>query len=502
VPISTIGSQPATNSINAAYRPVELSVTATKTDGTAVPPVVYCDVYFNGTFYRTLSKSQYNTKTSTDSDWKFDIQDLIQEYLGKYIPSNGDDQIVEAAPLVVSIYCKFRSSGYNSEGFIVAEGVAPIQGTSDTNPVAGSGSQSNTFFGINATLQHYDLPDLASDLDRYKNNTWDPTTYPLTHRPNGYLICKGDSDWFPILTDKTPERIKLYYRQGAVWTNSEVTQCTSPSTTDTLPNATINVAYNAVLNLNGTAPFGVTITSKPAWMTISIVANMISFTGTPTVEQTESVDISITNCGTPLHFTQSFQVIDPANCINVSGGAYNPPDAIVGQAYNYTYAVTGTAPFTLSAITKPSWMTIGVSGSNIVLGGTPPSSAAATGVTVAFTVNNCGGNIGKTDTINVIRSSHLDLANYNGYVDTIEGVCTVNLVFTRTNQAQSDALAAGQRIRLTVNISSDNGCADVGRYEIFETTDVTITEAVDLTCGGGVYCTGATVELVSLEVIP
>src|SRR5689334_16037008 len=109
MPIGAIISQPESNSLKAAYRPVVLRVAATKTDNSAQPPVVYCDIYFNDVYYKSISKSQYTVLNLSNSEWQFDIQDAAQEYLKKFLGNNGEAAVVEATTIITKVFCRFRS---------------------------------------------------------------------------------------------------------------------------------------------------------------------------------------------------------------------------------------------------------------------------------------------------------------------------------------------------------------------------------------------------------
>jgi hypothetical protein len=65
------------------------------------------------------------------------------------------------------------------------------------------------------------------------------------------------------------------------------------------------------------------------------------------------------------------------------------PLAASGIPYSYSLSLMGTAPFTLGAVTKPSWMTIAIVGSTLEFTGTPSDGDAGTGITVSVEVNNC-----------------------------------------------------------------------------------------------------------------
>ena len=65
----------------------------------------------------------------------------------------------------------------------------------------------------------------------------------------------------------------------------------------TLPDAHEGIPYNHTIVLSGDLPFDLTITSKPAWMNISLVDSTIIFFGTPTEAAGDVlVDITVTNC--------------------------------------------------------------------------------------------------------------------------------------------------------------------------------------------------------------
>jgi len=66
-------------------------------------------------------------------------------------------------------------------------------------------------------------------------------------------------------------------------------------------------------------------------------------------------------------------------------------DAADGQLYLQTITLTGTAPFSLSGITKPAWLTITNSGNTITLTGTPGPGDVTLSTLIEFTVSNCSG---------------------------------------------------------------------------------------------------------------
>lgn len=98
------------------------------------------------------------------------------------------------------------------------------------------------------------------------------------------------------------------------------------------------------------------------------------------------------------------EVVPPPACVDVQiVGTMDMPDATEGTPYSYSFSVSGTAPFNISNVTKPEWLTITVNNTTkvITLSGMPP--APATGVEVAFDVTNCSaGIISITQEIDII----------------------------------------------------------------------------------------------------
>lgn len=340
MPIISIPTQPATDSINAAYRPVAFIVRAQRTDSNATPPVVYCDIYINSVFYKTIAKSQYKTLNITDTDWYFDIQDACQEVFQKPISPNGGSNFYITNSVFATVFCRFRSSGFDSNGFIAYENTAPIQGTGTQVPVSGTGTSSHTFFVINAVLQHEDNQNLATHLNSFKTGTWDATTYPLTHRTGNYRICKTSSDYFPILRlSPDPSCIRINYKYKSDVTYTQELTCGIPiigssgGTTPcnivsiigspiVLPDARVGVSYEQFLYLSGDQPITIDNIVAPTWMAVglNIDGDAVRLFGTPeSDDEAEDVTVSfdLHNCsGETLSFLDT---IDIANGTHWTG---------------------------------------------------------------------------------------------------------------------------------------------------------------------------------------
>lgn len=189
--------QPTANALLVAYKPIEFrGQIDTSTDDC---PVMYCDIYINGIYYKSHSKTIPYASGAGYKVFQFDIEDALQEYLTKYIAPCGGATAYQHTNGMASVYCKLRETIINADGFIEIVGTAPIQGTVETPPVAGDGSQSNTFYVVNATIQQKEVQNLTQHLNAYKTGTWSIDKYPLTHRLPSCLIKLYQSDYYPIL---------------------------------------------------------------------------------------------------------------------------------------------------------------------------------------------------------------------------------------------------------------------------------------------------------------
>lgn len=405
MPITSIISQPAANSLNAAYRPIVFVVGATRTDGDPRPPVVYCDIYINSTYYKSLEKTQ-----PFESGWQFDIQDACQEILKTFIAPNGEDSIASATSLFATISVKFRSSGYDVDGFITAEDTAPIQGTGSTSPTPGTGTASNSFYVVNATLQHDQNQDLEAHLNSYKQGTWDASAYPLTHRgtaPGGttYKVCQGDSDYFPIvyIGDAGLSCIILNYtlQDG---TTGGVNDC------GLFPSCPIvsGIGISPHDNGNGTQTFTFTWGTPDPLLTSIVIqyrtdgssGAFTNVSGSTASGRTLTLSLGLYefkfqmdgSCNATTSSTFSGEGIEAPTCVPITiTGSSSLPEAHSGVLYSTGISTAGDVPTSVTDFVGPAWMTPSIFGTEVVLSGTPDISDEGTGIPVSFTVHNACG---------------------------------------------------------------------------------------------------------------
>lgn len=411
MPIVAITEQPLANTLQTAYRPIIFKVTANN-GSTSIVPVVHCDIYISGVYYKTISKTQYESDNLTNTTWLFDIQDPCQERIKKVLGELGGSTVITANDLYLEVECKFRSSILNSDGFIQSEQLEPIQGTGTTEPTSGDGLLSNMIYVIAIAIQHDEYQDSQTHLNLYKNGVWPDKSFPLTHRPNKYRICSGDSDYFPFFNNNSNRvdciRINYKYKNSSSYVQLQYcfdAECVPLGIVGTplLPDAAVGQPYNYSITLSGDTPIVLGTITKPSWMVISLEENILTFSGTPDVELSDiTVSVELSNCsgGNTLTFSD---IINSTDCVPVAIDPFTLPDAEAGIEYDYEITLSGDAPFALDSVTKPSWMNVSLVGSSILLSGNP--SIVESAETLTFTVSNCGGSNTDTgtDTLDVLE---------------------------------------------------------------------------------------------------
>lgn len=181
----TIVSQPSLN-IYTAYNPVLYQILAI-TSGALVPPIVYCDVYFDGIYYSTIANTGYSAMVGPFGQFEFDIQSKCQEYLRSVILTDemaGGDMAGHSYEVSVL----FRDTEYDTEGLITSTYTAPVAGTLFEAPVAGDGEPSDTFWIINGHTRRVD-PTAAQDHINFISPQYFGGFcygFNLSHRPNQY----------------------------------------------------------------------------------------------------------------------------------------------------------------------------------------------------------------------------------------------------------------------------------------------------------------------------
>jgi hypothetical protein len=82
-------------------------------------------------------------------------------------------------------------------------------------------------------------------------------------------------------------------------------------------------------------------------------------------------------------------------------GSPSLPDGTALSSYSYSFNVTGSTPFNITNVTKPSWMNISVSGNTVSINGLIGTGDTGTNIPVSFDINNACGSVTFSDTFDV-----------------------------------------------------------------------------------------------------
>lgn len=439
----TIIKQPPSNSLNAAYRPILIICNAEQgspSPSKFIPPVVYCDIYFNGIYYKTISNTipeNVPVYGSVPAQFVFDIQDACQEFHKKHLPNNPQTAILETNGIMMFVACKIRSSTVDVNGFTNPDTPIPVQGTGYHPPVPGGGVVTNIFFSVNATLQHENNQDLVKHLDQYKSGIWSNVAWPLTHRPSNYRVCKNDSDVFPIIYtgSSSLKCLRLNYKNKGSGVTISETVCfpvpappCSPVSSPllNLPDAIMGDLYDSTITLSGSGPFTLSSSTVPGWATATLTGNTIHVYGVPELGDVGTgitFAFSIENACGAINLSDTINVYETAPACNPVGFSSILPDGEVGVAYSWESVISGDAPFELSSVVKPAWMSVSISGSSVFFSGIPTTEA--TGVEVSFTLSNCSGgsSVNFSDTIDI----QIEESEYN-MIASVTGTGSLNSI--------------------------------------------------------------------------
>ena len=167
-----------------------------------------------------------------------------------------------------------------------------------------------------------------------------------------------------------PDYVELIWGSGTVSLNFT----SNPTTT---AQAGVSYSYNITVTGASGATFTITAPTKPAWLTFNQTGNTTAtLTGTPTEDNVgdNSVVLSVTD-GTSSK-TQSFTIKVASSIVPLQFTSTPVTSGQVDAPYTYNVTLTGNSgsTFTISATTKPSWLTLNSTGNGTAtLTGTPAS---------------------------------------------------------------------------------------------------------------------------------
>jgi len=152
-------------------------------------------------------------------------------------------------------------------------------------------------------------------------------------------------------------------------------------TSSAVTSATVGIVYNYSVSVAGPvgSTFTITAPTKPSWLTLSSTGNSTAtLSGTPATSGSFDVTLSVTDGSSTK--TQSFSIIVAAlEGLKITSTPVTT--ATTGSAYSYSITTSDVAnpgaTISISATTKPSWLTLTSTGNGIAtLSGTPTAGDA------------------------------------------------------------------------------------------------------------------------------
>ena len=189
----------------AAYAPVifRCADVIAGTTGYVPAEVIYCDVYVNNAYYKSLTATSGELLYFGSAPWyrafEFDVQFILQEALRSVPPPIETFTLVEDKGALCRFKLAFRK-GYKVNGITVFTDPFPKQGTMDTPSEAGGGVFTSNYQCLNAVLQHEEEEELSIHLATLRSPAANnPLVWPLTSRPDRlYRVGRTQIDFFPF----------------------------------------------------------------------------------------------------------------------------------------------------------------------------------------------------------------------------------------------------------------------------------------------------------------
>ena len=187
----------------------------------------------------------------------------------------------------------------------------------------------------------------------------------------------------------------IRFRKAVIEFAREIAVCEPVSAEElALPDANQNQPYIYTHQLTGNRPFTIKAISKPSWMGVFIIDDIMYFQTIglqrPTTPATGvAVSITIENpCG-EIELTDTINVIAQNACVPVAFTGSNVlPPPVYGQVWNAFIGLSGSTPYTLTNVSKPAWLTVTAVSNGIQLSGTPTLAGS---FNVGFSIQNCAG---------------------------------------------------------------------------------------------------------------
>jgi hypothetical protein len=209
-----------------------------------------------------------------------------------------------------------------------------------------------------------------------------------------------------------------------------------------------------------------------------------SSTYTPSVSGDYKVEIT-NGCGNVMSSEVTVSISSSPSV--ASGGTI--PDAVTLTAYSHNITLSGTAPFAISSVVKPSWMVVSLAGNVVSLTGNPALTDAGTGITVSFTITGSCTPLNFSDTLNVTSTcSAVGGGAINGNALVVNGVSNLFTVtgltgtapFTYSWSATNGVIDSGQSTDQAYATFSANGSINVSVQNCAGLNIINLTLPVNL----------------------
>lgn len=145
-------------------------------------------------------------------------------------------------------------------------------------------------------------------------------------------------------------------------------------------------------------------------------------------------------------------------CFPVALQSGQLPDANAGEAYNASFFISGTGPYSIGSIVKPLWMTVTLTSNQVVFSGTPAILDSGEN-SVSFTLSNTCGSVNFSQSLNVVvadaefgattfvsgdRLTDVEVANLTGVSGVVATVTLDSLINTNGGVLKVNGVTAAE----------------------------------------------------------